>query len=296
MNTKIGCTIREIRINKRIKANVLYKEVLSRPSVIKFENGESDTTVEKFLILLDRLNITLEEFITIYKNGENQDLSFTSSYIQAFYEKDIAKLNAILYSTQQLYNSNKNQKYLHYGAIISLLIDSIQNNFSHKKEKEILQKYLVECETWGYYELTIFINTMNFYSNDLIDTVYRNAKNNLLKYNQLPRYRNEISVLLFNILEKKISSGDYHNLESYLKELMDFKNQNKDIMYFQAMVTYFGNLINIIRNKDIEDNIKSVESIISIFKFLKMDFKAEQCQILLKSTLKRNQVPKAISK
>ncbi len=295
MNTKIGCIIREIRISKKIKSNVLYKEVLSRPSIIKFEEGESDTTVERFLILLDRLNITLEEFVAIYKNGENQDLSLTSSYIQAFYKKDLAKLNDIYYSTQQLYKSTKNQKYLHYGAIISLLIDSIQNNFSHKNEKDILQDYLMRCETWGYYELTLFINTLNFYSNELIDTVYRNAKKNLLKYNQLPRYRNEFSILLFNILEKKLSSGYYRNLEKYLDELTDFKNQNKDVMYYQSMVTYFENLINIIKNNNIEDNVKSIENIISIFKFLKMDYKAEQCQTLLTSTLKRKKDPKVIS-
>lgn len=61
-------------------------------------------------------------------------------------------------------------------------------------------------------------------------------------------------------------------------------------MYFQAMVTYFTNLINIIRNKDIKSNIQSIEKMISIFNFLDMDFKAEQCQILLNSTLKHNQI------
>lgn len=290
MDVQIGSIIREIRINKNIKSNVLYKEVLSRPSVVKFESGKSDTTVERFLIILDRLNITLEEFASIYKKGENQDLSFTSSYIQAFYKMDITTLNAIVESTQQLYKSSKNQKYLHYGAIVSLLIDTVQGNFCHKEAKEILQDYLMRCETWGYYELTLFINTLSFYSNELIDIVYRNAKNNLLKYNRLPRYRNEFSVLLFNILEKKISSANYRYLENYLEELSNFKNQNKDIMYFQAMVTYFTNLINIIRNKDIKSNIQSIEKMISIFNFLDMDFKAEQCQILLNSTLKHNQI------
>ena len=116
-----------------------------------------------------------------------------------------------------------------------------------------------------------------------------------MKYNKLPRYRNEFSILLFNILEKKLSSGYYRNLEKYLDELTDFKNQNKDVMYYQSMVTYFENLINIIKNNNIEDNVKSIENIISIFKFLKMDYKAEQCQTLLTSTLKRKKDPKVIS-
>ncbi|MEA0565466.1 MULTISPECIES: hypothetical protein [Lysinibacillus] len=83
---EVGEVIKKIRMNKNIPSNKVYKDVLSRPAAAKFEKGLSDTSVKKFLYILDTLNISLEEFEVIYKGAEDKDLKYTSNYINAYYE------------------------------------------------------------------------------------------------------------------------------------------------------------------------------------------------------------------
>ena len=90
---KTGEVIRYLRVSKNIKANVLYFNILSRPAILKFEKGISDTTTEKLFLILNRLNVTLEEFYYIYNMKiENEDNRFLRTYFESFNSADINKL------------------------------------------------------------------------------------------------------------------------------------------------------------------------------------------------------------
>lgn len=83
----IGKTIRRIRLDKNMPVNKVYKGILSRPVVARFEKGLADTTVTRFLKILNNLNITLEEFEGFYIDGPNKNAYYTNGYIDAFYKK-----------------------------------------------------------------------------------------------------------------------------------------------------------------------------------------------------------------
>lgn len=275
----VGQIIKEIRINKKIQANFLYKKILSRPAIVKFEKGESDTTIERFFIILDRLNISLEEFEVIYKKEENKDMFYVFNYINSFYKRDLKTLNILSHKSYEEYLITGNRKYLHYKAVINLLIADINGVDGNEDDISTLKTYLLNCDTWGYYELTLFTNTLSFYSNDLIDLVYEKSKKHLIGYNNLLRYKNELSLLLFNILEQKIKSRDYFLINKYLHELNNLKDYTEGHMYFQAMHLYFSELIRYINYKT--NSIDSITSVINCFKVLNMDLKVKQCQNLL---------------
>ena len=63
---QIGEVIGAIRKNKNLKSKDVYKGILSRPAISRFEKGNSDTTADKFLQILDNLNLSLEEFHFLY--------------------------------------------------------------------------------------------------------------------------------------------------------------------------------------------------------------------------------------
>ncbi|MGE7090387.1 hypothetical protein ACQKII_02785 [Lysinibacillus sp. NPDC048646] len=285
----IGESIKEIRIAKKIPSKVLYKDLLSRPAIARFEKGDSDTGTMKFFALLERLNITLEEFEQHLNSRENKDFFYTKEYIEAFYLKDIDKLNELANMADHDYKRNNlNIKFLHYRAIIHLLIDDIQNTKLYISEVEILQTYLGTCENWGYYEITLFSNSLNFYSNEFINIVYKRAKKTLLDFQTFKRYRNEVSLMLFNIMEKKISDGDIDGATFYLKELNELKITVIDNMYVQAMIKFFSAIVDI-ANDDLHKKSQiEVEKIIDFFYFLDLAFKAEQCQNLYKKVKDMN--------
>lgn len=282
---KIGLMIKKLRINKKIRSKNFYKGLLTRPAIVKFENGESDTSVERFLKMLQRLNITLEEFYYLYHEPNNVDdqLLSVAAYKQAFYNMDIAKLQIIAKASKEKYLEIGNEKYLHNKALVNLLMDSIEQKKRYQDDLDVIRQYLVECDFWGYYELTLFINTLSFYSNEFIDIAYKKTKENLTNYQHLIRYKNEISILLFNIIEKKIRSNNIKSAYFYLNELTKLDNSSIDNMYMKTMYKYFSGLLGLIEGH--ETRLDEINKVIEILEFLDMKHKANQCQLLLNTVI-----------
>lgn len=270
----VGKVIRDIRINKNIPSNKVYKSILSRPAIAKFEKGLSDTTVEKFFKILNVLNITLEEFEVIYKNAGNKDILYTRKYIEAYYKKNVAALKQIAFDAKKEYLETGNEKFRHYQALVLLLIEELNGTNECREELDVIQNYLMNCNNWGYYEVTLFTNTLSFYSNELIDLVYSRAMNTLLILKNLKRYRNEVALMLFNILEIKIVSKKVSSARFYLTELNNIKLDVVDNMYIQAMIKYFTAILDLIDGKYQEDVVLKIAE---MFEFLGLDSKKNQC-------------------
>lgn len=277
---KIGIIIKQLRINKKILSKNLYQNLLTRAAIVKFEKGESDTSSEKFLEILDRLNITLEEFHYIYiQTKEKDELQISpSEYMVAFYNRDVKKLKHIAEVSENKYFLKGNIKDLHSKILSNVFINTILDKKNLPSEMDVIKDYLLNCNSWGYYELTLFINTLDFYSEELIDITFKKTKANLNSYEHMVRYRNEVSILLLNILDKHIRSKNYKSARKYYKNLFEIKNVTLDNMYLQSMIKYFGEILDFIEGKvEAEENILKI---IEVFYFLDMEHKARQCKQL----------------
>lgn len=280
---KVGELIRYLRINKNILSQNLYKNILTRPAIVKFEKGESSTSTDKFLEILDRLNVTLEEFYYLYslKNKYENPYIFTNKYINAFYKSDTKKMKELSILSANKYEESGIEKYNHYKAITNLLLYILEKKNTLDLEHEdfiIIKDYLINCNSWGYYEIMLFVNSLSFFSNDLIDVTYKKTKGNLLEYNQLVRYKNEMSILILNILNKKVRLGNIQSAKYFYKELSDLKEHTLDDMYLQSMLKYFGAIISYMEG-DISSE-EEIRQVINIFTFLNMDKKSVQCREL----------------
>lgn len=271
----VGETIKEIRINKNIRSNVLYKNILSRPAISNFEKGLSDTTVEKFFILLDRLHITLEEFEVIHRKKEDTDFFYTLRYIDFFYKRDIESLKKLSIKAKSDYEVTNNEKFNHYNALITLLVDYLKEKNNSKEALDTIKGYLDDCDNWGYYEITLFTNSLIFFPNSYIDIMYAKVKNKLAEYQRFSRYRNEAAILLFNILEKKIIDKSTFNINFYLSELQSIQSHTLDNMYIQTMIKFFLIINTVILEK--KTYSEEVYTIVNFLEFVELNSKAKQC-------------------
>lgn len=258
--------------------NTLYSSLLSRQAALKFESGASDTTVSKFLIILDRLNLSLEEFQSLYLSSDNKN--YTTQYINLFYKKDIEALKSLSQEAEIEYKNTNLEKFNHYSALTLLMIDYLSNKeeTNHLALKVIVD-YLFTCDEWGYYEITLFTNSLIYIPSEFVDIVYPRVKKKFMLTENLLRYRNEAAIILFNILEKKILEKDVKKVKLYLTELHQIKDSTLDNMYIQTMIKYFTVISSPIINKDIQEDIKQqIIVIIDFFNFIELKSKAEQCQ------------------
>ncbi|HEW2738367.1 TPA: helix-turn-helix transcriptional regulator, partial [Streptococcus pneumoniae] len=68
MKFNLGKTLRKIRKGKQISISSVADEHLSKSQISRFERGESEISCARLINILDKLNISLEEFLIIHNN------------------------------------------------------------------------------------------------------------------------------------------------------------------------------------------------------------------------------------
>lgn len=257
----------------------------SNLSVVNFEKGESSTSADNFFRILERLNVTLDEFYYLYTwiNEYDNPYILTTEYIRAYYNGDLERMKELSLLSESKYEESKNEKYKHYKAITNLLACKIEQKEPLDVAYEdfvVIKNYLIKCNSWGYYEIILFVNSIIFFSDKLIDITYKKTKENLTKFNNLVRHKSEVSILILNILEKKIKTGNIQSVKFFYKELQALKEYTLDDMYLQTMLKYFGAIIDYIDGDLSKED--EILHIINIFEFLNMEKKSIQCRELFK--------------
>lgn len=62
-SASLGSTFRTLRQSRGLSMNQVARDIISTSGLGKFERGEGSIGLEKFLPMLDRMNITMAEFM-----------------------------------------------------------------------------------------------------------------------------------------------------------------------------------------------------------------------------------------
>ena len=71
MESTLGNTLRKIRQGKHKSICNIADENLSKSQISRFERGESEISCIRLINILDKLNISLEEFMIIHNSDKN---------------------------------------------------------------------------------------------------------------------------------------------------------------------------------------------------------------------------------
>lgn len=286
---KVGEVVRNIRLSKKLKSKNVYYGILTRPASSRFERGLSDTTTEKLFKILANLNISLDEFYFIYNDYKmDSSISFMDEYSQSFYLNDLEALEKLRHDTELKYKLTNQTKQLHYSVLCDLTISYLTDGQYNLESLNILKQYLLECEEWGYYELVLFTNSLDFFSVELIWVLYKRTKKKLEKFSKLRRYSNEVFSLVTNILVVFISKNDIDKCSFFCNELKDSISETNNKMYEKVMINFFEELIIGMKIKKI--NFKKIEETVSLISKLDMPLKTVQCQSLVQMVKSNNQI------
>ena len=87
MKSKLGITLRKIRKGKKISLSSIADSNLSKSQISRFERGESEISCIRLINILDKLHITLDEFIILHDNNSTRTGSFANlvQYIRKHY-------------------------------------------------------------------------------------------------------------------------------------------------------------------------------------------------------------------
>ncbi len=235
MKSKLGITLRKVRKGKQISLCSVADEHLSKSQISRFERGESEISCIRLINILDKLHITLDEFLVLHNEDYTNTELFANlvQYIRKQYSSQNIKNIAALLSDSSHYTLNSFEKTMIKSILHTMDSSIIPSN------KELLQltDYLFKVEKWGYYEITLLgncVRTINYNSYFLLT---KEMLNNYI-YSSLNKTNKRIvTQLAINCLILSVDKEEFSNctcLITEIKALLD----NELNFYEQTVFLY----------------------------------------------------------
>lgn len=235
MKSKLGITLRKVRKGKQISLCSVADEHLSKSQISRFERGESEISCIRLINILDKLHITLDEFLILHNEDYTNTELFANlvQYIRKQYSSHNIKNIAALLSDSSHYTLNSFDKTMIKSILHTMDSSIIPSN------KELLQltDYLFKVEKWGYYEITLLgncVRTINYNSYFLLT---KEMLNNYI-YSSLNKTNKRIvTQLAINCLILSVDKEEFSNctcLITEIKALLD----NELNFYEQTVFLY----------------------------------------------------------
>ena len=235
MKSKLGITLRKIRKGKQISLCSIADSNLSKSQISRFERGESEISCIRLINILDKLHVTLDEFLILHDDDYTNSESFANlvQYIRKQYSSQSIDNIACLLSDTTNYTLDPLEK-----TMVKSILHTMDSRIIPSDE-ELLQltDYLFKVEKWGYYEIIIFGNcarTINYNSYFLLtkELLKNYIYSSLNKTNKRMVTQLVINCLILSIDEEKFSNCSY--LISKIKTLLD----NELNFYEQTVFLY----------------------------------------------------------
>ncbi|VOC57434.1 Positive transcriptional regulator, MutR family [Streptococcus pneumoniae] len=266
MKSKLGITLRKVRKGKQISLCSVADEHLSKSQISRFERGESEISCIRLINILDKLHITLDEFLVLHNEDYTNAELFANlvQYIRKQYSSHNIINIAALLSDSSHYTLNSFEKTMIKSILHTMDSSIIPSN------KELLQltDYLFKVEKWGYYEITLLgncVRTINYNSYFLLT---KEMMNNYI-YSSLNKTNKRIvTQLAINCLILSVDKEEFSNctcLITEIKALLD----NELNFYEQTVFLYATGYFEFKRHSD--SGIEKMKQAIQVLDILGED-------------------------
>jgi len=266
MKSKLGITLRKVRKGKQISLCSVADEHLSKSQISRFERGESEISCIRLINILDKLHITLDEFLVLHNEDYTNTELFANlvQYIRKQYSSQNIKNIAALLSDSSHYTLNSFEKTMIKSILHTMDSSIIPSN----KELFQLTDYLFKVEKWGYYEITLLgncVRTINYNSYFLLTKEMLNnyIYSSLNKTNKRIVTQLAINCLILSVDKEEFSNCTY--LITEIKALLD----NELNFYEQTVFLYATGYFEFKRHSD--SGIEKMKQAIQVLDILGED-------------------------
>ena len=196
---KFGELYRQFRESRGIRLKDVAKAGISTSQLSRFEKGQTDLTISKFMLILDEINVPIDEFMYAVHDFHRDDLNELLTKVRLFVSThDIDEMKKLLASQMGL--KDKREKFHNINTILLKirLQDLSGEDYYTEDDLKDLTDYLFSVEHWGYYELLIFINTLDVLNHEVFMVLAREMSKRSDFYKEIPNNRRMISTMLLN--------------------------------------------------------------------------------------------------
>lgn len=178
---EIGYLFKEIRLERGLTITDVAGN-MSASTVSKFENGHSEISAEKLILLLNRLGMDATEFFKILSIKQNgleslnnfSQRSFDKYLMQLALEQDIEGLIHFRKQFTDQYQKTHAKLYKLREIIVSAIIIDTQNTHAvlSKTDSTFINDYLMARDVWYELEYSLYGDCVSFLQSPDFDRLY----------------------------------------------------------------------------------------------------------------------------
>lgn len=268
-NQSIGMLLREFRQSRNLTMKEVCDTDLSVAQLSKFERGVSELTINKLRVILDRLNITIEEFFHAEKEFE---LSAFEQLIldmkEHYINREVDKLLALRDEQLQKYEE-RNVKFFELNAIMlsALIKDLDKDQYVEDVREAKLIDHLMVVDLWCHYEIVLFANSIPLFTIESLVMLTNEMINNTQYYRVIGKHRTITIQTLTNVILVLLEKGETFHSKNFLDILEELLELDQYMLYEKNVSKYLSGFYYYLKN-DEDRGLHLMEEAINTFDIL----------------------------
>ena len=197
----LGSVFHDFRTNRNISLKQIADENVSASQISRFERGESDISLTKFLKILDNMHVEINEFMASVRGyDKTETIRFMSQLVPLEYKRDIAGFQRLFQEQKTKYEKNPSVYQYHLNMILaqSFISKCDETVPFPKKYLNEVTDYLFSVEEWKIYELILIGNLYLFMD---IALLHKMGQEILQNHSRNGANTNLVLITLLNIWE-----------------------------------------------------------------------------------------------
>lgn len=236
MKSKLGKTLRKIRKSKQVSINSIADEHLSKSQISRFERGESEISCIRLINILDKLHITLDEFLILHDSDNKKKVSFAQlvHYIRKEYsQQNVNNIKSLLNDSTTHHLNSFEQ------TMVKSIIFTLDENVSpSESDLEDLTDYLFKVENWGYYEIILLANCIRTIQYNTAFLLTKDMLKNYIYSTLNKTNKRLVTQLAINCLIVSIDKKIFQNCTFLIEEIR--KLLKNELNYYEQTVFLYA--------------------------------------------------------
>lgn len=237
----LGQVFKNLRTNRHISLKQISNERVSAAQISRFERGESDISLEKFLIALSNMHIEVSEFMDAVNNYQRtEQIRFMSALIPLEYERNIAGFQKM--QAEEAWEFSEHPDiYRHHLNVILLQSFICKCDATVPFPEEYIDEvtdYLFTTEEWNMYELILIGNLYLFIDIPLLHRMGQEILKRKDYYWEIGSHKNLVTITLLNIWETCLHRDALTVALFYMEKIEPLLNDETDL-YKRTIYLFF---------------------------------------------------------
>lgn len=220
-NQTLGQTFKQLRINRGISLKQATDDRVSLSQLSRFERGESELSISRFLAALENIHVEVSEFIDANANYQKTERKrLMSQLVDLEYRRDIQGFQRLQASELEKYHQHPyNQEYKLNAILLQGFICKCDPDISFPKpDLDFVTDYLFSCEHWNIYELILIGNLYLFFDLPLLHRMGQEILNRKEYYQNIGTHRHLVVITVLNIWETCLRRDNVEMADFYQQE------------------------------------------------------------------------------